>query len=153
MVNYEVVRSSNIKAPQERIHALINDFHEWMPWSPWEDIDPSMRRTFSGPDAGVGAHYAWQGNKKAGAGSMEIAESEPNRIAINLSFIKPFKSNNKIIFELEPAAGGTEVRWRMLGTQTGPMALYVKLFSMDKFVGKDFEKGLGKMKALAEKAS
>lgn len=47
------------------IHALLTDFHAWTCW-PWEDIDPAMSRTYSGPEAGVGAGYAWEGNKKAG---------------------------------------------------------------------------------------
>ena len=76
-MSFEVTRSTSIAADPARVHALVNDFHEWQKWSPWEDVDPDLQRTYTGPDAGVGAHYAWSGNKKAGAGSMEITGSTP----------------------------------------------------------------------------
>ena len=70
MAGFEMSRSTTIDAPPERVHGLIDDFHEWRQWSPWEDVDPDLQRTYTGPDAGVGAHYAWSGNSKAGEGTM-----------------------------------------------------------------------------------
>jgi len=66
-----VVRSRRIAAPRERVHELINDFHDGRQWSPWEDVDPDLRRDYSGAESGVGAKYAWEGNRKAGKGNME----------------------------------------------------------------------------------
>lgn len=153
MSAYEVVRSTTIEAPPARIHALVNDFHEWPAWSPWEDVDPDMQRTHSGPTTGVGAHYAWKGNRKAGEGSMEITGSAPDRIDIDLAFMKPFENKNKVTFELRPAGSGTEVTWRMNGETKGLWAVASKVFPMDRLVGKDFEKGLARMKAVAEHSS
>ena len=73
-----VERTKIVKAEAPVVFALINDFHQWTQWSPWEGLDPAMQRTYAGPDAGVGASYAWAGNKKAGSGSMVITESVPN---------------------------------------------------------------------------
>ena len=150
MSHFEVSRSLTIQAAPARVHALVDDFHEWTAWSPWEDVDPDLRRTYTGPPAGVGARYAWQGNRKAGQGSMEITGSTPERIDVRLTFLKPWKATNEVAFELVPNGAGADVTWRMWGENTGMAALFTKVFNMDKFIGKDFDKGLARLKAVAE---
>ncbi|WP_039802089.1 SRPBCC family protein [Nocardia araoensis] len=145
MAEFEVVRSAVITAGPARVHGLINDFHKWVEWSPWEDLDPQLQRSYSGAESGVGARYAWSGNRKAGAGSMEIIGSAEREIAVRLEFLKPMKATNMVTFILDPVETGTEVTWRMTGRQTGLMAVIGKLIPMDKFVGRDFEKGLARM--------
>ena len=95
MADFEVVRSTTIGAPPERVHGLIDDLRAWRAWSPWEDVDPALRREYSGPESGVGARYAWEGNRKAGKGSMEILESTPERVQLGLTFEKPWKATNR----------------------------------------------------------
>jgi hypothetical protein len=150
MSTFEVVRSTTVSADAARVHALIDDFREWTKWSPWEDVDPDLQRTYTGPATGAGARYAWSGNRKAGQGSMEITSSTPERIGIRLAFLKPWKATNDVAFELAPTGGGTEVTWRMTGENKGMAAVFSKVFSMDKLVGRDFEKGLARLKATAE---
>ena len=151
--SFEVTRSTTIQADAARVHSLINDFHEWTAWSPWEDLDPNLSRTYTGPTKGVGAHYAWRGNRKAGEGSMEITGSTPDRVEIELAFLKPMQNTNQVEFVLTPTSGGTDVTWRMTGRiEDLMMTLFTKLRSMDKLVGKDFEKGLARLKAVAETA-
>jgi uncharacterized protein YndB with AHSA1/START domain len=153
MGDFEVVRRTTIAAPPERVHGLIDDFHAWRQWSPWEDVDPALRREYGGAESGVGARYAWEGNRKAGKGNMEIVGSTPERVDVRLSFEKPWKATNSVAFTLAPAGGqSTEVTWRMTGTNTGFAALFAKVFSMDRMLGKDFEKGLARMKTAAESA-
>lgn len=152
MSHFEISRSATVAAEPGRVHGLVNDFHEWTAWSPWEDLDPNLQRTYTGPDAGVGAHYAWSGNRRAGRGSMEITSSTPERIGIQLAFLKPWKATNDVAFDLVPTAAGTEVTWRMAGENTGMAALFSRVFSMDKLVGRDFEKGLARLKTTAENA-
>jgi hypothetical protein len=151
MGDFEVVRSTTIAAPQERLHGLIDDFREWRAWSPWEELDPNLRRDYGGADSGVGARYAWEGNRKAGKGSMEILECSAERVGLRLTFEKPWKATNRVDFDLDRVGdAGTEVTWRMTGTNKGVAALFGKVFSMDRMVGKDFEKGLAQLKARAE---
>ncbi|OZD84072.1 transcriptional regulator [Rhodococcus sp. 05-339-2] len=148
-----VERSAVVRADAATVHALIDDFHQWVKWSPYEGVDPDLKRTYSGPDAGVGASYSWSGNRKAGAGTMTITESIPEeRIVLDLAFTKPFKNRNVTEFLLEPVADGTRVTWRMSGKQNKLFALIGKVFSMDKLVGPDFEKGLRQLAAVAEKS-
>lgn len=143
---FEVTREATIAAPRQRVFDLINDFHRWPEWSPWEDLDPEMQRTYSGAQSGVGAAYEWSGSRKAGQGRMEITAAEPaSRVQIALQFLKPFKSSNTTTFELTEAGGGTHVTWRMVGQKTFLTRVMGIFTSMDKVVGSDFEKGLERM--------
>lgn len=149
---FRVERSAVIKAAPDKVFGLINDFHQWPQWSPWEKMDPSMQRTHSGAPSGQGAVYAWQGNDQVGQGRMEITEAAaPSRVAIKLDFIKPFQAHNAVTFTLAPQAEGTQVRWAMEGQASFVVKLMGLFVSMDKMVGKDFEAGLANMKAAAEK--
>src|SRR3954463_15087284 len=88
--DFHVQRTATIQAPPEKIFPLINDFHNWPSWSPWEKLDPNMKRTLSGPPSGQGAAYEWEGNNKAGKGRMEITNSVPSsQVGLKLDFIKP----------------------------------------------------------------
>lgn len=149
---FSVKRVASIKAPPEKIAPLLTDFHQWANWSPWEHLDPAMKRTFSGAPAGKGAVYEWEGNKSVGKGRMEVLEaSTPARTVIKLDFLQPFESHNTTEFTLVPQGDMTEVTWNM----TGPMPFISKIMSvfvsMDAMIGKDFDKGLANMKAAAEK--
>ena len=146
---YEVVRTRTIDAPSAVIHDLIADFHEWTRWSPWEDLDPDLQRTFSGADRGVGAVYEWSGNRKAGQGRMEVIGDEPLEVVVAVDFIKPFKSSSTATFVLTPAGSGTEVTWRMVGPKTLATKVMGIFKSMDSLIGPDFEKSLARLRDTA----
>jgi Polyketide cyclase / dehydrase and lipid transport len=149
--SFSVQRSAVIKAPPEKIHALINAFTNWPRWSPWEKLDPAMQRTLGGPPAGVGSSYAWSGNSQAGAGRMEITDSQaPGKVVIQLDFIKPFEGHNIAEFTLVPQGDATQVNWRMYGPSPFISKLMGVFVSMDALIGKDFEAGLANLKAVAE---
>ena len=129
----------------------MNDFHNWQAWSPWAKLDPNMSQTYEGADAGRGRVYSWTGNNKVGAGRMAVTESRPNEyIKILLEFLRPFKSTNTAEFTFRPSGSQTDVNWAMTGQHNFMSKLFCSFMSMDKMVGKDFEKGLNQMKAVAE---
>lgn len=150
MAEFEITRSIVVDVPRERVHALVDDFREWVQWSPWEDLDPELQRSYSGSETGSGARYEWSGNKKVGSGRMTIEASAPERIDLTVEFVSPWKAVNPTTFLFEPAGEATRVTWRMKGNNRGLMAVFAKLFSIEKAVGADFERGLAKLKAAAE---
>lgn len=148
---YTVERSETIDAPQARIYPQLADFHNWTSWSPWEDVDPELKRTYSGADSGTGAVYAWSGNRKAGQGRMTITEAtEPSRVQIDLVFEKPFKARSDTVFTIQPEGSGSRVTWTMTGKKTLMTKVMGVFKSMDAMVGPDFEKGLSRLKAVSE---
>ena len=148
--NFRVERRIVVQAPAEKIQPLIADFHRWGDWSPWERLDPALQRTFGGPASGVGSTYAWKGNKDVGSGRMEIKDAQPAKVAIQLDIIEPYEGHNTAEFTLAPQGSGTEVAWVMFGPMPYVSKLMSVFVSMDSLIGKDFEKGLAQMKAVAE---
>ncbi len=149
--SFEVKRSISIHASPDKIFPLINDFHQWDAWTPYNK-DPAMKKTYSGSASGKGAAYAWEGNKEVGQGDIAITESlPPTKIAFDLHMIKPFEGRNRVEFTLLPSGNSTTVSWIMYGTQNYFVKVMGLFCNMDKMVGRDFEAGLVKLKTLAEK--
>jgi len=150
---FHIERSISMAAPPENAFAQVNDFHAWPDWSPWEKMDPQMKKTFEGPPSGVGAMYAWTGNDKVGEGKMTIEKSTaPSLVGIKLQFFKPFAATNTATFTFAPASEGTKVTWSMDGENNFVGKAFSMFMDMDKMVGGDFERGLASMKTLAESA-
>jgi len=147
-----VQRSVRIKAPPEDIFPLISDFHQWRNWSPYEQKDPAMKRTYSGAERDKGAVYAWEGDKNVGSGRMEILEaSAPQKIVIKLDFFKPFEGHNTAEFTMLPQGDGTHVTWLMHGPARFLTRVIQVFMNLDNMIGKDFEVGLVNLKTITEK--
>lgn len=149
---FTVTRSAKMAAAPQAPFDEVNDFHRWTAWSPWEKIDPQLKRTYEGPDSGVGAIYRWEGNSQVGQGMMTITESKPGEmIRIKLEFIKPFAGVCDTLFTFTPVGEETEVTWTMKGNYvfiTKAMSLFM---NMDKMMGGSFEQGLAGIKEIVEK--
>lgn len=150
--SFRIERSVVAKSTPEKLFALINNFHQWEAWSPWEKIDPKLTRTYSGAAEGKGAVYEWSGNKEVGKGRMEIVESVPGaKVVIKLDFITPFEAHNTVEFALSKQGDTTTVTQAMFGPSPFVSKLMGLAFNMDKMVGDKYEEGLASLKALAEK--
>ncbi len=148
---FHVERSVTITAPAEKIFPLLNDFHAWNDWTPYNK-DPAMKKTFSGSEQGVGAMYAWQGNKNVGKGDITIIASTPvSKIIFDLHMVEPFEARNVAIFNLAAIGETTTVTWSLDGANPLIAKIMGLFFDMDNMIGKDFEVGLAKLKVLAEK--
>ncbi len=148
---FRVERSTVINVPPEKVYKHVADFHNWQAWSPWEGLDPELKRTYAGADEGLGAVYSWEGNKKVGAGRMELTKADPKTgLSLNLDFFRPFKANNITDITFAREGNGTRVNWAMHGPHPFVMRLMTVFVSMDKMVGGDFERGLAKLKSVSE---
>jgi hypothetical protein len=148
--SFSVQRSTAIAAPAQKIFPLIDDLHAHHAWSPFEK-DPAMKRIHSGTHHGRGAVYEWEGNREVGKGRLAITESTPSKITMALDMLKPFKASNTVEFTLAPNGGATDVTWAMHGRQSYMAKLVSTFINCDKMVGSQFEQGLAKLKAIAEK--
>lgn len=146
-----VERSISIRAPQEKLFAIINDFHQWNEWTPYNK-DPAMKKTYSGSAIGKGAVYAWEGNKEVGQGEITITDTTPPKeIVLALHMIKPFEGRNHVVFSLDTKGDSTTVTWTLEDRHTYLMKIMSMFINLDKMIGADFEVGLAKLKAVAEK--
>ncbi|WP_315834514.1 SRPBCC family protein [Bradyrhizobium prioriisuperbiae] len=148
---FVIQRTASIKAPAARIQPLIDDFRQWPQWSPYETKDPAMARTFSGAPSGKGSVYAWQGDKNVGSGRMEIIDTSPSKVTVDLQFIAPFKAHNTAEFSLVPSGDSTQVTWAMRGPLPYMAKIMHMFINMDRMVGNDFAAGLANLKAVSER--
>ena len=149
---FSVSRSATFAAPAPAVFAQVNELKKWEAWSPWEKIDPAIKRSYSGADSGKGAVYAWQGNKDIGQGRMEILESTPSsKVVIKIDFIQPIEAHNTIEFRLERQGDGAKVTQAMYGPSSFLSKLVGLFCSMDKMIGQKFDEGLTSLKSIVEK--
>lgn len=148
---FHIERSLQMNAPAATVFGYIDDFHKWSLWSPWDKLDPSMKREYSGASSGVGAAYGWTGNDQVGSGKMTITETmPPEMVKIALDFLTPFEAHNRTTFSIRSAGSSSTVTWMMDG-ENGFMGKAASVFmDMDQLVGKDFETGLASIKQAAE---
>jgi uncharacterized protein YndB with AHSA1/START domain len=147
-----VQRTAAIHAPPEKIFAAVSDFHQWRAWSPYEDRDPDLQRSYSGAAGGRGAVYEWNGNRQVGSGRMEILDAPaPQKVVIKLDFLKPFEAHNTAEFTFVPQGDTTNVTWLMHGPAPFMSKVMQVFMDMDNMIGKDFAVGLANLKRITEK--
>ena len=150
---FRVARTTTIAAPAPVVFAEVNDFHKWRAWSPYEKLDPAMKKTYEGPPAGTGASYSWAGNSHAGEGRATITESRPNELVrIKLDFVKPFEGTAFAEFTFKPEGDRTVVEWSLVGNNNFVSKAVHLFMNMDKMVGGQFEDGLAELKSVVEAA-
>lgn len=149
---YSVTRSLTIAAAPDVVFPHVNELKKWAAWNPWEKLDPNMKMTYEGPEAGVGSSYSWVGNSDVGEGKMTITGSKPNEsIQFKLEFFKPMAGVSDTEFTFKPQGDRTEVTWTMSGKNNFIGKAMCMFMNMDKMIGGQFEKGLADLKAVAEK--
>lgn len=148
--NFHVERDVTIDAAPEKIFPLIEDFHRWDAWTPY-DKDPAMKKTYSGSTSGKGAHYAWEGNKQVGIGEITIVESTPpHALKFDLHMIKPFEGRNKAAIFLQPVGQATRVIWQLDDKHPLMLKTMSLFINLDRMIGRDFEVGLARLKTAVE---
>jgi len=152
--DFRITRSVTVAAPAQSIFAHVNDLHKWDAWSPWSRLDPTAKARFEGPRTGKESTFHWSGNKEIGEGTMTITESEPHRLVrIKIEFVRPFTAVNMAEFTFASEGEHTIVTWSMYGPNNFMAKAMHLLMDMEKMLGSDFERGLERLKAIAETSS
>lgn len=144
-------RSVIIHSPRSLVYDQVRHYKNFSAWSPWQELDPNMTTNIEGTDGQVGAKYTWKGNSDVGSGTQEItALKDGEEVAMNLHFAEPFESKAQTYFRLADADGGTRITWGLNSKMPIPFNVMGLFTDMGSAIGKDFEKGLSKLKARCE---
>jgi predicted transcriptional regulator YdeE len=143
MAGFEVVEKIQIEVAPEQVRAIVRDFKQWVPWSPWLSAEPDCPLEY----ADDGTSYSWDG-KEIGSGTMTITSETDDSIHCNLTFLKPWKSTSKVYFHFSAAGGGTEVTWGMHGSL--PVFMFFMKNMMMAWIAADYRRGLRKLKDYSE---
>ena len=140
---FRVKRSATLSASPIALFAHVNDHRKFAVWNPWMKLDPAVKNTYSGPEAGVGAVCSWEGNGNVGAGTATIIESKPGELVrLRMDWRKPMEGTSTVDFTFRPQGSQTVVTWEMYG-QNNYLGKLMSLFiDCDKMCGEQFEKGL-----------
>lgn len=145
-----VERSRVVRADASEVMPHLTDMKLWVKWSPWMELDPNVKWTFSDPAAGVGAWYEWTGNSDVGRGKMALTSIEDNTVVYALTFIEPFESEATVSFTLAEDGEGTKVTWGMDSKNNFSSKVFMVFADFDAMIGADFERGLGNLAQTVE---
>ena len=145
-----MVRTTTVRADAERVRGVLEDLRSWPEWSPWEDLDPAMERVYAGAERGVGACYAWAGDRRAGEGSMQVTAATPERVELVRHVVRPAETTQEMGFELVALADATVVTWRLRGRTTGLRGLLARVVPAEAALGRDIERGLQRLRDVLE---
>lgn len=149
--DYTVTRQITINESKEEVWKYIVSLKKTPEWSPWAELDPEMEVTYEGEDGQVGSKYSWRGNDEVGVGSQEIVEITDNTVKTKLIFVEPFEDQSDAWIEAkEVELNTTQVTWGLKGTMPFPMKVFM---DMDAIIGKDYDKGLAKLKFVVENSN
>ena len=147
---FHVERTAAVDASPHVVHAIINDLHQWDRWSPYDKLDPNMKKSHSGPETGTGSIYSWEGNDQVGAGKLTIVDSRPDEaVMMKLEFTRPFECSSDVKFTVIPTDKGSSVSWSMDGKNTFFCRFFSLFMNMDRMIGNDFEVGLANLNKIA----
>ena len=144
---YQVARSVSIDAPQGVVMDQVKSLKKMNEWSPFTEQDPNMQITYSGPEGQVGSSSAWK-SKEMGEGSQTITKLTDDRVETQLNFKEPMEGEATSYFQTAMEGKMVKATWGMEGRN--PYPFNIMCLFMDNMVGKDYEKGLAKLKARCE---
>ena len=143
---YHIERSIDIEAPKSMVFESVSQFKNIDKWSPWNELDPNMKKTYTGTDGTVGATFSWSGNEDVGEGKQTIQAVSPDRVDFLLNIGKPFKADFPASFILSGDEQKTKVTWTLDPVLPFPVNVWAMFTDVDEAMGKDYERGLGNLK-------
>jgi effector-binding domain-containing protein len=143
---YHIERSIDIEAPRAMVFESVSQFKNMDKWSPWNELDPNMKKSYSGTDGTVGASFSWEGNKDVGAGKQTIQAIGPDRVDFLLNISEPFKADFPASFILTGDEKITKVTWTLDPVLPFPVNVWAMFTNVNNAMGKDYDRGLGNLK-------
>lgn len=151
MARLNVARSIIVESTPKTVADSLVDFKQWPIWSPWLCQETDANVTYHGTKGEPASGYAWNG-ERIGAGEMVLISRSDARIDCNLTFLKPWKSEAKVAFELQSQEeASTRLTWSMQSSL--PFFLFFMRKSFEQLVGMDYDRGLKMFKELMETGS
>jgi hypothetical protein len=147
---FRVKRSAALSASPMALFEHVNDHRKFAVWNPWMKLDPAVKNTYSGPEAGVGAVCSWEGDSNVGAGTATIVESKPGELVrLRMDWRKPMEGTSTVDFTFQPQGEKTLVTWEMYGPNNYMGKLMSLFIDCDEMCGSQFEKGLVSLEEVA----
>ena len=146
---YSVERTIVINKPVPVVMNRIGNLNDYALRNPWQQADPSSKKTITGTPNTPGHKYAWQG-KKTGIGSLTLNKIDDKHIHFDLEFLKPWKARAKDNWLFEHwGESATKITWQNSGDLPWPIARLMGPM-INKNLTHQFGIGLENLKNLCE---
>jgi len=147
-ISYEIQKNIIINKSHSEISHFLCDFSKSKLWNPWLVLDDEAVTDDKNLPNQIGHQQHWKG-PIIGEGLQTLTAINDQRIDIELQFIKPFKTVSPTYYQLNSIDNNsTELIWSMKGTL--PFFLFFFKKFMTVMLGRDFERGLDRLKELCE---
>lgn len=150
---YKVVQEITINKPKQEVFDYIKYLKNQDNFSKWANMDPEMKKTFTGTDATVGFISAWESNNPdVGKGEQEItAIDEGKRVDFEIRFLEPWESTDFAFMSTESISPDkTRVLWGFNGEMKYPMNLMFLFMDLEGMLNDDLHTGLTNLKDILE---
>ena len=151
--DYSVERTIIVAKSNDETFAFLKLLRNQDRFSKWANLDPNMKKEYTGTDGTPGFISKWESDhKQVGHGEQEIKRIvEGERIESELRFLKPFAGVAQAYTSTKPTSENeTMVAWGFNSRMNYPMNILLVFMNMEKMIGNDFEEGLKNMKKLIE---
>ena len=142
-----IEKSVEVNQTIDQMMTLLSDLSTFRAWSPWSCLDDNTKIEIGGEKNTIGHFQTWE-SEFTGSGNMTISKISQNRIDLDLEFFKPFQTKSKTWFLLQAKDSSTIITWGMESKLSIFMFFFKKM--MTAYLGNDFERGLTRLKELAE---
>lgn len=142
-----------IDTPVDKVWVNVNSLQAIDKWSPWKEKDPQMKQTFEGTPGSLGSSVSWQSDSPdVGNGKQSLSALETNKhVKTELKFYGDYESEAVAYVNLEDQGEKTKVTWGFESEMPYPFNAMMWLVDTEDMLGKDYRKGLEKLKDLSEK--
>lgn len=144
---HTIRRSGTVAASPARLRALLASTEGFTSINPHRTADPRLRIEPFGPDAGVGAGFAFEA--KAGKGTQTVAAVEDDAVSYEIDMGSMGRSRQRI--EFTAGEGATNVVWsQTLIAETIPQRVFT--WFADRVLGGALETGIRNLSGVEAEA-
>jgi hypothetical protein len=148
---WDVERQQEIAAPRERVFPLLADLRAWQRWSPWqESAYKGLVYRYSNPASGAGAQVTWN-SEATGDGMLRLDRATaPQGVDFSMAFQHGrIEAHDTLTLAALPG-GRTRVTWSDHGSLGHTLVGRLSLRLIEMSMGRDLERGLANLAAVAE---
>lgn len=150
--NWTVSKEITVAASKEDVYEQVANLHNWQNWAPWnKEMDPTQVYTYEGPKQGAGAKWLWT-SKNMGTGWLEIKSADEKTGVLYELFLDMNGSTSTMFGNIAyvETDKGLHITWSDEGNSGKNLGKRWLSLLIKPILGKEFEKGLEKLKTVVE---
>ena len=145
-------KSVSIHASPDKVWSNTNSLKAMDQWSPWNKLDPNMKKNWTGNTGQAGEKNCWEGNEDAGKGCQKVVKVDAanRKIDTKIVFLTPYESESTSSVIVVPEGSGSKATWTFDTEIPYPWTVTKLMYNLEEMIGKDYTEGLNNLKKISE---